>query len=82
MRATVPKEGHIPAARTWRPSARRQLSVFSLLQKARKKLSARVSPTSEQDEARRKASDQMQKMSENADEVEDMETEMSPQRVW
>lgn len=81
MRATVAGEGHIPATGNRRAPKRGRFSVFTVLGKARKKLSARVSPTSEHSKARQKTSVQMQKMSESIDEVEDMETEMSPERM-
>lgn len=85
MRATVPKKARIPATRGKRPSTRSQLFVFTLLEKARNKFSARVSPTAEQGKGkaghRARGSSQMQKMSDNMDEVEDMETEMSPERM-
>lgn len=80
MRGTVPKKGRTP-------SAGRQLSVLALLEKVGKKLSARVSPIAVEEENSTKAGQrvnrQMQKMAENkpnVDDVEDMETEMSPER--
>ena len=81
MEAAVPEEGHSPATGDRGiPSRRRLSSVLALFSKARKKLSTRVSPGAEQT-SRRARDGQMQKMSENMDEVEDMETEMSPERM-
>lgn len=80
MKGTVPRRGHSSAARSQRQSAR--FSVFALFgKKAGKKLSARVSPLAEEKTStERKANSQMQQKMANMDEVEDMETEMSPER--
>lgn len=81
MEAAVPGEGQGLSAEGGKTSKRKRLSsVLALFSKARWKLSTRVSPGAQQ--ARRRAKGgQMQKMSENMDDVEDMETEMSPERM-
>lgn len=83
VRGTVrEEEGQIPTNR----SVGRRFLVFTFLGKAGKrwKWSARVSPVAKEkaEDSGRKANTQMQKMAENRlriDEVEDMETEMSPE---
>ena len=85
MRGAVPKKGCARNSTRSQSPGQKKLSKLSLRDRRPriwKKLSARVSP-SEEAEERRRGKRPMQKMSEdgvNMDEVEDMETEMSPER--
>lgn len=85
MRGTVSKKGCARNSTRSQSPGQKKLSKLSLKDKRPriwKKLSARVSPREEAEE-KRLGKRPMQKMSEdvvNMDEVEDMETEMSPER--
>lgn len=84
-RETFPEEAHQPTKGTRKRSVGERFSVFSFLGKAGKKWkwSARVSPLAEPGRKRgRRIDTQTQKMTDNRcgiEEVEDMETEMSPE---
>ena len=88
MRGAVPRKGRVPSSTRSKSPGQKKLSKLSLHDRRPsiwKKFSARVSPKEEQvTKSRGKAP--MQRMAEDGvnmdDEVEDMETEMSPEREY
>ncbi len=85
MRGTVPKKGRAPTPSSSKSPGQKKLSKLSLQDRRPsfwRKFSTRVSPRGE-GEAKSRGKGPMQRMAEdgvNMDEVEDMETEMSPER--